>query len=633
VTERTTSEGTTRYVYDGDGRMTQLTAPDGKTVVYTYDAAGRNTRTLQQLNPGIELVTDKRFDNQDRQTHIAHSKQTSTAKTLIAGQAIVRGQGGAVQRLETYDEQAGFDEAAGSFTGSPSRVQAFAYDANARLTSEKEYKGAELQAWLTNNQAQATKSTTYGYDSVGNRVSKGVTTPQGTESTSYSYDVNDRLTTETLTTATGSISTTTYTWDANGNMASRASPSEYTGYTFDADNRLIEVKRGQTQATAIRVAKYRYDADGQRVRKTTPGEMTFFLIDPTTTWPQVVVERNGNGQITRSTTYIWGDNLHQQAAGEAGAVTTAPEESLIPLTGHLGSTIAIADEAGLVAARYESTGWGEPVNNTSRARHQFAGEYWDSDIALQYTRERWYSPAGGRFITIDPVSGTDRRPSSQNRYFYANADPLTLTDPSGRMSLGEVGAGLVAAYTIATVALPVYNYLFDPPVAGGNEGATSVWDAVFIGLVGSSISDLGEKTEKLYELYSQTKNWNHLTGTADHHIIPKHLCGHPDQKLVRLRRGDHVLIHAQLDTLAIAFELAGNKAAKYLKPGWKGRVSIKDVASRPAGRIGITIGLRFFSWWETGIPSPKTYPTIGVGFGYEAKKFTGGFFHSQCRKK
>ena len=111
------------------------------------------------------------------------------ASTLLAGQALTRGAGGAVSRISTYDSSAAFVAGTGSFSGDPVRVQSFGYDANARLTSERDYKGAQLAAFL------------------GNRTAK------------------------TVTTATGSTVTTTYTWDGNGNLASKSSPGEYIGRT------------------------------------------------------------------------------------------------------------------------------------------------------------------------------------------------------------------------------------------------------------------------------------------------------------------------------------------------------------------------------------------------------------------
>jgi YD repeat-containing protein len=358
ITERTTAEGTTRYEYDagtqGDGRLTKVTAPDGKSTAYSYDAAGQVAQSVQQLATGVELVTYKRYDSQGRQIAIAHSRRSTAGTSLIAGQAIERAAGGAVQGISTYAETASFNATTGAFTGSPTRIQRFTYDANARLTQERQYKGAELTAYLANQSAPATTATTYEYDAVGNRKTKTTTTAAGTESTTYTYDNNDRLTAETLTTATGSASTTSYTWDGNGNIASKTTPSQYTGYTFDADNRLIEVRQGASQATATSLARYGYDAEGQRIRKQTPQGTTHYLIDPTTAWPQVALEATG----TTRTAYVWGHELRQQATGATGSMAASPSEDLIPLAGHLGTTMAAISKEGLTLERYEGSAWG-----------------------------------------------------------------------------------------------------------------------------------------------------------------------------------------------------------------------------------------------------------------------------------
>jgi len=89
------------------------------------------------------------------------------------------------------------------------------------------------------------------------------------------------------------------------------------------------VRRGPTQGTATTVASYGYDGDGQRIRKTTPGGSARYLIDPTTEWPQVVLESAG----AQATAYVWGEVLRQQARGSAGTAATAPTDNVIPLAG------------------------------------------------------------------------------------------------------------------------------------------------------------------------------------------------------------------------------------------------------------------------------------------------------------
>jgi RHS repeat-associated protein len=281
-------------------------------------------------------------------------------------------------------------------------------------------------------------ATTYGYDDVGNRRTKTVTTSLGTETTAYVYDTSDRLQTETLTTTTGSSVTTTYAWDGNGNLQSKTSPGEYSGYVFDADNRLIEVRKGSSQATATLAASYGYDADGQRVRKTTPAETTHFLIDPTTTWPQVALEKSVTVNGTQATAYVWGDTLRQQVRGGQGTLFGSQAESLVPVQGHLGTTMAALSGGASVVEGYESSAFGEPTNASPRVSHQYTGEYWDAQAGMTYLRARWYEARIGRMPSLDPAAAQGGRPSSQNRYAYAQADSVNRKDPSGAVSMGEV---------------------------------------------------------------------------------------------------------------------------------------------------------------------------------------------------
>jgi RHS repeat-associated protein len=537
ITERSTAEGTTRYQYDGDGRLQTLTAPDGKTTSYAYDASGRNTRSEQQLSGADKLVTERRYDTADRQIAIAHSKQSTSGTTLIAGQAITRGQGGAVSRIDTFDATASFSAATGAFSGNPTRVQTFGYDANARLQSEREYKGADIAALQANANAPATHATTYGYDAVGNRTSKTVTTSAGTESTSYLYDTNDRLTSETLNTATGSTVTTTYTWDGNGNLASKTTPSEHTAYVFDADNRLIEVKRGASSSDASTVAKYGYDADGQRVRKETASGITNYLIDPTTTWPQVVLETKG----TQRTAYTWGDQLRQQARGTAGSANSAPTEALIPLHGHLGTTIAAIDPGGNAVERYEGSAFGEEPNQSPKANHQYTGEYWEPEARLTYLRARWYEPATGRMPSVDPAMGRMADARSLNRYAYADGDAVNNVDPSGRVSMIDVTSSLniqsiVKAYNVASFAVDLYS-------GGLSGGARAIAEEIVFGKL-SKFRPIAKISDQIIGLFSKvwsrgvhlklglTYNSSHLkhnleqlfgplpANHAAHHIVP-----------------------------------------------------------------------------------------------------------------
>ncbi len=514
ITRRSTGEGNTDYEYDGDGRLTRVVAPDGKATSYAYDAAGRALRSEQVLDTGagIDLVTERRHDAQDRLIAIAHMRRQGGVTALLAGQAISRGAGGAVSRIDTFNGSAAFVVATGGFSGSPVRVQTFAYDANARLTGERVYKGAELAAFLGNPVAPATEATSYAYDSVGNRSTKVVTTAAGTDSTSYSYDNNDRLISETLTTATGATVATAYAWDGNGNLASRTTPSEYTGYIFDADNRLVEVRRGATQAVAAAVASYGYDGDGQRIRKTTGGGSTRYLIDPTSQWPQVVLESAG----TQTTAYVWGDTLRQQASGANGTAATAPAENLFPLPGHLNTTLAAIDGAGAVVETSETSAYGQLANASPRLRHQYTGEYWEAEAGLTYLRARWLQPQLGRFNSMDPFQGETENPRNLNRYAYAAGDPLEGTDPSGNVSIGFSGLGAAGAMIGQATARVVF-------FAGRNAGKAMTITRQVGCRIGLAYVKGGSN--------------------AGHHPMQNAVFGFPDQRLFFVWERTHQMLH------------------------------------------------------------------------------------------
>src|SRR5204863_9639192 len=50
---------------------------------------------------------------------------------------------------------------------------------------------------------------------------------------------------------------------------------------------------------------------------------------------------------------------------------------------------------------------------------------------FDYMHARYYSPALGRFLSIDAADGTKQRPQSWNRYSYADNNPMVITDPTG----------------------------------------------------------------------------------------------------------------------------------------------------------------------------------------------------------
>jgi RHS repeat-associated protein len=64
----------------------------------------------------------------------------------------------------------------------------------------------------------------------------------------------------------------------------------------------------------------------------------------------------------------------------------------------------------------------------------------DSVTGLYYVIARWYSPALGRFLSVDPVAGNGSSPQTLDRYAYGAGDSINRVDPDGRVAVCRYGA-------------------------------------------------------------------------------------------------------------------------------------------------------------------------------------------------
>jgi RHS repeat-associated protein len=618
VSNAAINAGTTKTEYDAAGRISKVIAPDGKEARYTYDQAGRLTRTERDLNPvdGQQqlLVTYLRHDQADRVIAIAHVKQVGGAETVVAGQALTRGSGGTITKIDTY-RTGSYTATSGQFTGTPAGSDAYEYDGNARLTRE------------TRTQESATTDTQYQYDAAGNRSRKTVTTAAGTETTSYSYDAADRLTQEQTSLAGGGSTSITYQWDGNGNLRAKSEPGKTTLYRFDANNRLIDIRAGSTAAEAASAQAsitYSYDASGNRIRKSTPPGSTAYLIDNSYAYAQVALETKSGAQ-SESTTYVRGVGLVRQTK------TSQPAAGdLFPLHGHLSTSLGALDAGGNVVEQVEADAFGilEPGAGVKQA-HLYTGEYWDQDAQLLYLRARWYDPSIGRFISADPFEGKQHDPRSLNRYNYARSDPVGGSDPGGRMTLSEVGSTMDTVFTLANRAYNAYDLVSS--VFGGDDeapvnGKGGLWES----LLATSVNALAGSVNVPVAAGGGGRGSPGPRNPDGHHTVPKYMCGHAQQWKVHLSQVDHTVLHRELEFLKYSINAAGlllDRAFRKSRPPAQ-RDAIVRLSRTIAGRAAIAKGLEVFyktvDWWNEGIPfgsQPFGAHTIGELFPYEAARF------------
>jgi RHS repeat-associated protein len=99
----------------------------------------------------------------------------------------------------------------------------------------------------------------------------------------------------------------------------------------------------------------------------------------------------------------------------------------------LGSTAATSNVSGTVTYRMRFAPFGLAWGHTAENEIAYTGHKFDTDTGLNYMQARYYDPLIGRFYSNDPIGVRDVH--SFNRYAYANNNPFSYVDPTGRSSV------------------------------------------------------------------------------------------------------------------------------------------------------------------------------------------------------
>lgn len=103
-----------------------------------------------------------------------------------------------------------------------------------------------------------------------------------------------------------------------------------------------------------------------------------------------------------------------------------------------GTPMMATDSNGLLTWKQTYRPYGDRLTEStaSRGNHLwFTGKPFDQATGLSYMGARYYDPALGRFMGVDPMQATETDLHSFNRYAYANNNPLRYVDPTGMWSV------------------------------------------------------------------------------------------------------------------------------------------------------------------------------------------------------
>ena len=207
----------------------------------------------------------------------------------------------------------------------------------------------------------------------------------------------------------------TYQYDANGNQTQRVIGSDTYVLIFDAENRLVEVKKNGST-----LAKFTYDGDGNRLK----GEITG---GATTTYIGSYFEWTGATNTMKKYYY----------AGATRVAMRTGSSTLNYLLGdHLGSQAITTNSSGVKSAEVRYYPWGTTryTSGTTPTTFKFTGQRYESGIGLYFYGARFYDPSAGRFISADSIVPDAMNSQAYDRYAYTLNNPLKYVDPTGYLN-------------------------------------------------------------------------------------------------------------------------------------------------------------------------------------------------------
>lgn len=360
--------------YNADGQIATQTYPNGIVVTTTYDNTGAPTGLTYRKEQTTWLSFQETHDSQGR---VATQNGPTSAQRYL------------------YDRDSRLNlvaDTVGSGTTATCTTRVYTFDMNSNRTQLASY--ADGGGMSGGNCTTSTPSTNdnYGYDQA-DRISN----------TGYSYDLLGRTLTVPAQQAPGSGSKS----GAAGNLT--------LGY-FGNDMVNSETQGGRSRTFSI-------DPQQNRVLTTVDSGVstTAHYID------------NHDSPAWTSTGTSWSRNI-RGLDGKLTAVQASDGTVSLQLTNMHGDVVAtVADDsfASAPTTLYDYTEFGAPRQPATSidVYGWLGGPQRSSDAlgGLMIMGMRLYNPSIGRFLTIDPLSG-----SGPNAYDYAAQDPINQVDFSGQ---------------------------------------------------------------------------------------------------------------------------------------------------------------------------------------------------------
>ena len=414
----TDGTGNTAYAYT-DGNLSSVEDGHGKTVFYGYNPLG-DIATITY--PNSQVVT-RGYDDAGQLTSVKDWNNYTTGFTYDDDGNLSK-----VAYPNGVEQTMGHDDAGAMTSNTVNKdttaLATLVYSNSAESTlvgADDSISGAnETYGYDTLNRLKSLTSgaANYGHDSAGN-----VTTLSN--GAALTYNDGDQVT--NLAPMSGTA--TDFTYNDLGARTQEQTGTTTTNYGYNLESSLTSWDNGTNAYT------YGYNGDGLRSDATTGTTTDSFAWD--------VLNDNAELLTDGDHAYIYGPGgrLVEQVNLTTGG-------TLYAATDQIGSVRMTTDSTGAVEGTASYDPYGKPLaSSTTGTKFGFSGEYTDT-TGLIYLRARYYDPNTAQFLSIDPLVDL-----TGDTYGYASGNPLYFTDPSGLLSFGDIGNGIVNFATSPTVLI------------------------------------------------------------------------------------------------------------------------------------------------------------------------------------